>query len=70
MGTTIDEEISRKLQQAADAGELRLAESWGKPLAKRQGWDETPPELRMPYKILKDAGYAPPEIALFHERAD
>jgi hypothetical protein len=24
----------------------------------------------MPFKILKDAGFAPPEIALFRERAE
>jgi hypothetical protein len=33
------------------------------------GWDETPGEFRLPFKILKNAGAAPPEIALFHERA-
>lgn len=67
---TIDEDIARKLQEAVDAGELRLAESYGKPLADMEGWDETPLEFRMPFKILKDAGYAPPEIAMFHRRAE
>ena len=67
---TIDEDIARKLQESVDAGELRLAESYGKPLADMEGWDETPLEFRMPFKILKDAGYAPPEIAMFHRRAE
>ncbi len=66
---TIDEEIAHRLAEAAASGELQSAESYGKPLREAQGWDETPDALRMPFKILKDAGFAPPEVALFHERA-
>jgi hypothetical protein len=66
---TFDEEIARRLQEAAESGELRRAESYGKPLAEDPGWEATPPALRMPMKILKDAGAAPPEIEWFHERA-
>lgn len=66
---TFDEEIARRLQEAAASGELSAAEGYGKPLPEVPGWDDTPPALRMPMKILKDAGVAPPEIAMFHERA-
>jgi hypothetical protein len=66
---TLDEEIARYLQEAHAAGELRQASSYGKPMDAMPGWDETPADLRMPFKILKDAGVAPPEIALFHRRA-
>lgn len=66
---TFDEEIARHLQAAAASGELAQAQGFGKPLIDGAGWDDTPPALRMPFKILKDAGVAPPEIALFHERA-
>jgi hypothetical protein len=66
---TLDDEIGRHLRDAAAAGELQRAESYGKPLARDVGWDDTPADLRMPYKILKDAGAVPPDIALFHERA-
>jgi hypothetical protein len=66
---TFDEEIARHLQEAADSGELGRAKGYGKPLAEDPGWEATPEALRMPMKILKDAGAAPPEIALFHERA-
>lgn len=66
---TLDEEIARRLADAAASGELRSAESFGKPLRDIEGWDATPEALRMPFKILKDAGVCPPEIALFHERA-
>jgi hypothetical protein len=66
---TIDEEIARRLQEAAESGELGRAKGYGKPLPEDPGWEATPDALRMPMKILKDAGAAPPEIALFHERA-
>jgi len=66
---TLDDEIAQRLVEAAASGELQSAESYGKPLRDIEGWDATPESLRMPFKILKDAGFAPPEVALFHERA-
>jgi hypothetical protein len=66
---TLDEEIARYLQEAAESGELSRAKGYGKPFAEDPGWETTPEALRMPMKILKDAGVAPPEIELFHERA-
>jgi len=67
---TFDEEIARHLQEAADSGELKGAKGFGKPTPEDPAWDATPEALRMPMKILKDAGAAPPEIAMFHERAE
>jgi hypothetical protein len=66
---TFDEEIARKIAEASASGELSLAKDYGKPFADDPGWDATPEALRMPMKILKDAGVAPPEIAMFGERA-
>ena len=66
---SLDEEIAKHVQDALAAGELATAPSYGKPLAVDVGFEETPDALRMPFKILKDAGVAPPEIQLFHERA-
>ena len=66
---TFDEEIARRIQEAADSGELRGAKGYGKPASHDPGWETTPEALRMPMKILKDAGAAPPEVAMFHERA-
>jgi len=66
---TFDEEIARRIKEALDSGELSQAKGYGKPLSDDPGWDDTPAALRMPMKILKDAGAAPPEVALFHERA-
>ena len=66
---TQDEEIARHLREALASGELARAKGFGKPLAEDAGWEATPEALRMPFKILKDAGFVPPEIELFHERA-
>jgi len=66
---TLDEEIAKYLQEALSSGELKAARGYGKPLPDIPGWDDTPEALRMPFKILKDAGVAPPEIELFHARA-
>ena len=66
---TLDEEIARHLKEAAESGELRQAKSYGKPLPEDPGWESTPEALRMPMKILKDAGVVPAEIEWFHERA-
>jgi hypothetical protein len=66
---TLDEEIARHLEEAAKSGELKAAKGYGKPPEPDPGWDATPPELRMPFKILKDSGFVPAEVEWFHERA-
>lgn len=57
------------MAEATRSGELRNAPSFGKPMAEMEGWNETPVEFRLPFKILKDAGVSPPELELFHRRA-
>jgi len=66
---TQDEAIGAHIAEALRSGELRAAPSFGKPMPQPEGWDETPAEFRLPFKILKNAGVAPPEIELFHRRA-
>ena len=66
---TQDEEIARHLREALASGELAGTEGFGKPLPEDAGWNATPESLRMPFKILKNAGFVPPEVELFHERA-
>jgi DNA-binding transcriptional ArsR family regulator len=63
----LEDEIGRKLAESVAAGELRHARSWGKPLELGDGYDETPTELRMGMKILKDAGVVPAEVELMRE---
>jgi DnaJ-like protein len=65
----IEDHIGEHLREAEASGELRHAPSFGRPLQFNDGYDETPPELRMAMKILHDAGVAPPEVELFHRLA-
>jgi len=66
---TQDEEIARHLREALASGELAGTEGFGKPLPEDAGWEATPESLRMPFKILKNAGFVPAEVELFHERS-
>ena len=66
---TQDEEIARHLREAMASGELAGTPGFGKPLPEDAGWEATPEALRLPFKILKNAGFVPPEVELFHERA-
>lgn len=65
-----EDHIGRALRESEASGELRAAPSYGKPLSFGDGYDETPAELRMPMKILKDAGVVPHEITLMREAAE
>ena len=64
----LEDEIGRKLREAEAAGELRSAKGYGEPLGQHEGWEQTPDELRMPFKILKDAGVVPAEIEMLKQR--
>ncbi len=66
---TLDEEIGKHLEEAMVSGELRCCEHFGRPLPDDTAWDATPAAFRMPFKVLKNAGYKPPEIELFHRRS-
>ena len=66
---TQDEEIARHLREALESGELAGTPGFGKPLPEDAGWNATPESLRMPFKFLKNAGFVPAEVELFHERA-
>ncbi|RVU49622.1 DnaJ family domain-containing protein [Rubrivivax rivuli] len=58
----LEDDIGRALADSQRSGELQAAPSYGKPLNFGDGYDETPAELRMPMKVLKDAGVVPPEV--------
>jgi hypothetical protein len=66
---TLDELIAQHLQEALASGELRGTPGWGRALDFGDGYDDTPAELRMPFKILKDAGFVPAEIEWMHRAA-
>ena len=64
-----DDHIGQMLRESEASGELRAAPSWGKPLALADGCEQTPAELRLGMKILKDAGVVPPEVELMQRIA-
>ena len=66
---TLDEQIAQSLQESLRNGELQTAQNWGKPMNLDDGYEQTPPELRMAFKALKDAGFVPPEIELMKQIA-
>ena len=65
----LDDHIGQSLRESEQTGELQAAPSFGKPLAFGDGYDDTPAELRMAMKILKDAGVVPPEVEAMREAA-
>jgi hypothetical protein len=65
----VDDEIARQLADAERRGELRNAQGFGQPLAEDAGWQQTPDEVRMPFKMLKSAGIVPHEVELLRSRA-
>lgn len=64
---TLDERIADALKEAYERGEIQRAKGFGKPLDFGDGYEETPADLRMGYKILKDAGAAPLEVEMLRE---
>jgi hypothetical protein len=65
----LDDHIGQALRESAASGELASAPSYGRPQHFGDGHDETPVELRMPMKILKDAGVLPPEVQAMRDIA-
>jgi hypothetical protein len=66
----LDDHIGESLRQSEQTGELQAAPSYGKPLGFGDGYDQTPVELRMGMKILKDAGVVPPEVEAMRAAAE
>jgi hypothetical protein len=63
----VEDHIGRHLAESEKTGELQAAASFGKPLDFGDGYFETPEALRLGFKMLKDAGYVPPEVELMQE---
>ncbi|WP_374357210.1 DnaJ family domain-containing protein [Chitinimonas sp.] len=64
-----EDEIAQQIELARKSGELQQAASFGKPLADDDAFTQTPDALRMPFKILKDAGCVPPEVDALRSRS-
>ena len=65
----LEDHIGQSLRESELSGELQSAPSFGKPLSFGDGYDETPDELKMPFKMLKDSGFVPPEVEAMREIA-
>ena len=63
----LEDHIGRSLTESHHNGELKSAPSYGKALKLGDGYFETPDELRMGFKMLKDAGVVPPEVELMRQ---
>jgi len=57
----------RKIREAMARGELDNLSGTGKPLSLDEDLSGVPDELRMAYKLLKNAGFVPPEVELRKE---
>lgn len=60
----VDDIIRQWVEKIERSGELRGGPSWGKPFEFSDGYLDTPDELRMTYKILRNAGYVPAEVEM------
>lgn len=67
MLSIIQQIAERKIQQAMEEGTLPDLSHWqNKPLPK-EDLSHVPADLRMAYRLLKNAGYVPEEVALQKE---
>lgn len=57
----------RKIQQAMAEGTLADVSHWKNKPLPADDMASVPPELRMAYRLLKNAGYVPEEVALHKE---
>ena len=57
----------RRIQQAIDEGRLDHPEWRNRPLPREEDNGFVPDDLKMAYKILKNAGFLPPEVEVRRE---
>ena len=65
--SAVDELVRQWMERVEASGEMRSAA--GKPLPLNDGFDQTPEELRMAFKALKNAGYVPDEVQMLRDVA-
>ena len=66
----VDDIIKQWVERVEATGELRNDPRFGKPLDLDDGWEGASAEWRMAFKILKNAGYAPPGFEAFQKLAE
>jgi len=65
----LDDHVGRWMCETEASREVKSAPGWGKPFDFGGGCDETPPELRLAFKTLKDAGFVPRGVGMMNELA-
>lgn len=66
----LETQVEQRLAEAIERGDFDDLPGAGKPLAIEPDDPYVAPELRMAYKILKNAGYIPEEVRLRREIHD
>ncbi|MEZ5557611.1 MAG: DUF1992 domain-containing protein [Pseudomonadales bacterium] len=64
----IDDIIGGWVRNAEKSGEVRRLPGYGKPLDLEDD-SQVPSKYRMAYRILRNAGYTPPEVEMIREIA-
>lgn len=67
MDTPPDRRARSQLDEAAASGLFEAASGRGKPLALTPDDPNVPPDLRLAFKVMRDANVSPPWIALARE---
>ncbi|HEB50270.1 MAG TPA: DUF1992 domain-containing protein [Desulfobulbus sp.] len=67
MMTALNWIAERKIRQAIEEGNMADLSHWKNRPMPEDDMKHVPPELRMGYRILKNAGYIPEEVALRRE---
>ncbi len=67
MMTALNWIAERKIRQAIEEGNMADLSHWKNRPMPPDDMQHVPPELRMGYRILKNAGYIPEEVALRKE---
>ena len=65
----VDEIIRQWVERVEKTGEMRDNPQFGKPFDFKDGFLQTPEDLRMAHKILKNAGYVPAEVEMLQRLA-
>lgn len=64
---TSDDIAGKWVRDAEETGELKSSKNFGKPLDLEDGFAQTPEELKIAFKVLKNSGFVPGEVGLFKE---
>lgn len=64
---TSDDIAGKWVKEAEESGELKRSKLFGKELDLQDGFAQTPEELKVAFKVLKNSGFVPGEVGLFRE---